>query len=323
MASAIFNPSLTLPNIIINNKKPSIYASHVSCSKTHIVRSLTCTPQLGFITPFANWNGLRTSGFSVSLQSLKLEKRKKCKGKGVYASLFGVGAPEALVIGVVALLVFGPKGLAEVAKNLGKTLRAFQPTIRELQEVSREFKSTLEKEIGLDELQNQGSYTSNTVRPPPDTLQNSQLTVPPPDATTTTTTEDSQATTTTPDGGSEDSQESLTTADVSAEDSKETVTTADVSAEGSQETVTTADVSAEGSQEPVTTTDVSLEDSRETAAVPAVTVEDSQSTEDTTNGSASSKAYSSEDLLKITEEQLKAVASQQQKDQPPSPDGEI
>lgn len=30
------------------------------------------------------------------------------------ASLLGVGAPEALVIGVVALLVFGPKGLAEV-----------------------------------------------------------------------------------------------------------------------------------------------------------------------------------------------------------------
>lgn len=70
----------------------------------------------------------------------------------VYASLFGVGAPEVLVIGVVALLVFGPKGLAEVARNLGKTLRAFQPTIRELQEVSREFKSTLEREIGLDEV---------------------------------------------------------------------------------------------------------------------------------------------------------------------------
>lgn len=33
----------------------------------------------------------------------------------MYASLFGVGAPEALVIGVVALLVFGPKGLAEVS----------------------------------------------------------------------------------------------------------------------------------------------------------------------------------------------------------------
>ena len=33
----------------------------------------------------------------------------------IRASLFGVGAPEALVIGVVALLVFGPKGLAEVS----------------------------------------------------------------------------------------------------------------------------------------------------------------------------------------------------------------
>jgi TatA/E family protein of Tat protein translocase len=70
------------------------------------------------------------------------------------ASLFGVGAPEALVIGVVALLVFGPKGLADIAKQLGGTLRAFQPTIRELQEVSREFKSTLEDEIGLDEIRN-------------------------------------------------------------------------------------------------------------------------------------------------------------------------
>ena len=28
--------------------------------------------------------------------------------------MFGVGAPEALLVGVVALVVFGPKGLAEV-----------------------------------------------------------------------------------------------------------------------------------------------------------------------------------------------------------------
>ena len=30
-------------------------------------------------------------------------------------SLFGVGAPEALLVGVVALVVFGPKGLADVS----------------------------------------------------------------------------------------------------------------------------------------------------------------------------------------------------------------
>jgi mttA/Hcf106 family len=33
------------------------------------------------------------------------------------ASFFGVGAPEALLVGVVALVVFGPKGLAEVSAN--------------------------------------------------------------------------------------------------------------------------------------------------------------------------------------------------------------
>ncbi|KAH9324392.1 hypothetical protein KI387_004570, partial [Taxus chinensis] len=59
--------------------------------------------------------------------------RRQGRRRLVKASLFGVGAPEALVIGVVALLVFGPKGLAEVARTLGKSLRAFQPTIRELQ----------------------------------------------------------------------------------------------------------------------------------------------------------------------------------------------
>lgn len=98
--------------------------------------------------------------------------------------MFGVGAPEALLVGVVALVVFGPKGLAEVciqvplhavvqlwaavgfyanirftlsacaqaAKSLGQSLKGFAPTIRELAGVSNELKQTLEQEIGLDEL---------------------------------------------------------------------------------------------------------------------------------------------------------------------------
>jgi hypothetical protein len=32
----------------------------------------------------------------------------------VARAIFGVGAPEALLVGVVALVVFGPKGLIEV-----------------------------------------------------------------------------------------------------------------------------------------------------------------------------------------------------------------
>lgn len=83
----------------------------------------------------------------------------------------------------------------KVARNLGKTLRAFQPTIREIQvgstsyfpfwsylwkddiktaallihfqDVSREFKSTLEREIGLDDMQNTyNPYRNNYSTPP-------------------------------------------------------------------------------------------------------------------------------------------------------------
>ncbi|KAF2312248.1 hypothetical protein GH714_028749 [Hevea brasiliensis] len=136
--------------------------------------------QLG-IGPFSQWSGLKHLGVSITPKSLKNERKCRCKGRVVQASLFGVGAPEALVIGVVALMVFGTKGLAEVARNLGKTLHAFQPTIRELQEVSREFKSSLEREIGLDEISSQtqntyGSNRANTASTPSPvgSLENSQ-----------------------------------------------------------------------------------------------------------------------------------------------------
>ncbi|XP_010671835.2 sec-independent protein translocase protein TATB, chloroplastic [Beta vulgaris subsp. vulgaris] len=132
-----------------------------SCLKTLKLPSFSRFSQMGLCN-FTPWNGLKNMGISISAKPQKLGKTAKCRGKVVYASLFGVGAPEALVIGVVALLVFGPKGLAEVARNLGKTLRAFQPTIRELQDVSREFKSTLEREIGLDDDPRQPKYTSES-----------------------------------------------------------------------------------------------------------------------------------------------------------------
>ncbi|XVF50859.1 hypothetical protein PTKIN_Ptkin04bG0137500 [Pterospermum kingtungense] len=136
----------------------------VSYPKASSFRFSAWFPQLGPALS-SQWTGLKHLGISTSPKSLKLEKRGKCKGMVVHASLFGVGAPEALVIGVVALLVFGPKGLAEVARNLGKTLRAFQPTIRELQDVSREFKSTLEREIGLDEISSTSQNTLNRNSP--------------------------------------------------------------------------------------------------------------------------------------------------------------
>lgn len=159
MASPICTASLCC-SLSVRNTKSTMY-SIPSCSSSSTSTLPSCLKTLNFclssrfchmgLCHFTPWSGLRYMGIAISPKTQKLGKRAKRKGKVVYASLFGVGAPEALVIGVVALLVFGPKGLAEVARNLGKTWRAFQPTIRELQEVSREFKSSLEREISLDD----------------------------------------------------------------------------------------------------------------------------------------------------------------------------
>ena len=114
----------------------------------------------------------------------KSSRHRRLGDSTMTRSFFGVGAPEALVVGVVALLVFGPKGLAEAARSLGEALRAFQPTIKELQEVSQEFKSTLEQEIGVEELKRDiDSVRYGTPPPPPTTTP------------TTTTTETAETTT--------------------------------------------------------------------------------------------------------------------------------
>ncbi|KAL7107086.1 hypothetical protein ACP275_06G032400 [Erythranthe tilingii] len=178
MAFAISTPTSSLLNSSSSSSSSSSSAgvktssfcslsnSAIQIPRNTISHHSKCISQLGCAS-FSQWSGLKLVGISTSQYLVKLEKKGKCKGKGVYASLFGVGAPEVLVIGVVALLVFGPKGLAEVARNLGQTLRAFQPTIRELQEVSREFKSTLEREIGLDDIDKPLPKSSgpNTTKP--------------------------------------------------------------------------------------------------------------------------------------------------------------
>ncbi|XP_022922923.1 sec-independent protein translocase protein TATB, chloroplastic-like isoform X1 [Cucurbita moschata] len=153
-----------------SSSSSSSSSSPILYPKTAKIRLSLCNLPLR-LRLFSPWSGLKHLG--ISSRGRFPERRKRIpKGKAVFASLFGVGAPEALVIGVVALLVFGPKGLAEVARTLGKTLRTFQPTIRELQDVSREFKTTLEREIGLDEISSpvDSSYNSsksNTYSNPP------------------------------------------------------------------------------------------------------------------------------------------------------------
>ncbi len=41
-------------------------------------------------------------------------------------SLFGLGFPEMAVIGVIAVVIFGPKKLPELGSSIGKALRGFK-----------------------------------------------------------------------------------------------------------------------------------------------------------------------------------------------------
>jgi len=56
--------------------------------------------------------------------------------------MFDIGTQELIIIFIVALLVFGPKKLPELAKTLGKG-------IRELKSAMLGVKDTLEKETGV------------------------------------------------------------------------------------------------------------------------------------------------------------------------------
>jgi len=69
----------------------------------------------------------------------------------ILSSLLGVGAPEVLVIGLVALVVFGPKGLADATKSFSQIFRTFQPTLQEIISISNDLNASFKNEIGLQE----------------------------------------------------------------------------------------------------------------------------------------------------------------------------
>ncbi len=60
-------------------------------------------------------------------------------------NIFGVGLPEIAVIAALALIIFGPKKLPEIGRNLGKTIKS-------LQKASAEFENELEQAMSSDEV---------------------------------------------------------------------------------------------------------------------------------------------------------------------------
>lgn len=61
----------------------------------------------------------------------------------------GIGMPELVIILVIALLIFGPSKLPEIARGLGKAIRNFRSSASGLDEVDitpKENKDELETE---------------------------------------------------------------------------------------------------------------------------------------------------------------------------------
>jgi sec-independent protein translocase protein TatA len=53
--------------------------------------------------------------------------------------MFGLGVPEMVIIGVVAVLVFGPKRIPELGSALGKTLRGFKEEMDKPSEADEDY----------------------------------------------------------------------------------------------------------------------------------------------------------------------------------------
>lgn len=53
--------------------------------------------------------------------------------------MFGLGIPEIVIIGVVAVLVFGPKRIPELGNALGKTLRGFKEEMDKPSETDEDY----------------------------------------------------------------------------------------------------------------------------------------------------------------------------------------
>tara|TARA_B100000029_G_C17138922_1_gene801638 strand:- start:298 stop:543 length:246 start_codon:yes stop_codon:yes gene_type:complete len=67
-------------------------------------------------------------------------------------NIFGVGLPEIAVISALALIIFGPKRLPELGRNLGKTLKGLQTASTEFE---KEIQKAMNENESIEEVSNE------------------------------------------------------------------------------------------------------------------------------------------------------------------------
>jgi sec-independent protein translocase protein TatB len=81
-----------------------------------------------------------------------------------------LSVPHLVIIFLVALIVFGPEKLPELARNFGKVMAEFRRATGDLRAGFEEHMRELERETRLNEVkarQNQSVQQSNVILPPP------------------------------------------------------------------------------------------------------------------------------------------------------------